>query len=98
MSKRTFYELRQLLLTELAQGPLTINLLAKKADINWRTVRSHLSFLKSTGDVTELVESQYVRIFALTEQGKKNAALIRERKSEPDSVRVNILRERVEIL
>ncbi len=73
--KRTFYELRQLILRELSTGQRTINRLSKNTGINWRTASEHLEFLEKNGDVAEVVSSEYVRIFRLTEQGEKNAKL-----------------------
>lgn len=73
--KRTFYEIRQLILRELSRGQQTINQLSRSAGINWRTAKIHLEFLEKNGDVAEVVSSEYVRIFRLTEQGEKNVKI-----------------------
>ncbi len=101
--KRTFYELRQLILRELSNGQQTINALSKNAGINWRTSNEHLEFLAKNGDVTEVVSSEYVRIFRLTEQGEKNAKLAsKEKRASRAKIEVKIngnagKTERVEI-
>ncbi len=97
--KRTFYELRQLILRELSNGQQTINTLSKNTGINWRTAKEHLEFLGLNGDVTEVVSSEYVRIFRLTEQGGKNANLSRRAKSRSGAVievKVNGNSEKIE--
>ncbi len=97
--KRTFYELRQLILRELSNGQLTINTLSKKTGINWLTAKEHLEFLELNGDVTEVVSSEYVRIFRLTEQGEKNAKLSCRAKSRSRAgveVKVNGNSEKIE--
>ena len=68
--KRTFSELRQLILRELSRGQQTINQLSLKTGINWRTVEAHLDFLAGKGDVQEVLSSEYVRIFRLSEQAE----------------------------
>ncbi len=89
--KRTFYELRQLILRELSTGQQTINALSKNTGINWRTSKEHLEFLERNGDVTEVVSSEYVRIFRLTAQGEKNAKLAsKAKKSSRAGVEVKI--------
>ena len=97
--KRTFYELRQLILRELSNGQQTINTISKKTGINWRTAKDHLNFLEGNGDVTEVVSSEYVRIFRLTEQGEKNAKLASRAKSLSSTaieVKINGNAEKVE--
>ena len=97
--KRTFYELRQLILRELSNGQQTINTLSKNTGINWRTAKEHLQFLERNGDVNEIVSSEYVRIFRLTEHGEKNAKLARKAKSNGRSgveVKINGNTEKVE--
>ena len=68
--KRTFSELRHIILIALLSGQLTTNQISIKTGINWRTVEAHLTFLIGKRLVTEVLKSEYVRIFALTEEGK----------------------------
>ncbi len=70
-SKRTFSELRDIILFTLAKGKMTINHIATESGINWRTVEKHLTYLIGKRLVQELFSSEYVRIFELTEEGKK---------------------------
>ncbi len=97
--KRTFYELRQLILKGLSTGQQTVNQLSKNTGINWRTANEHLEFLEKNGDVIEIVSSEYVRIFRLTEQGWKNAKLASKAKSRSRAgveVKINGNSEKVE--
>ncbi len=97
--KRTFYELRQLILRELSSGQQTINTLSKNTGINWRTAKEHLEFLAKNGDVNEVVSSEYVRIFRLTGQGEKNAKLAskaKSRSSKAIEVKINGNAEKIE--
>ncbi len=87
--KRTFEQLRELILAELSHGNRTINQLSGNTGINWRTVESHLDFLATNGIVTELVSSEYVRIFGLTKQGISKLG-INPKSSSKESREVNI--------
>ena len=69
--KRTFEQIRKLILTDLSSGQKTINQVSASSRINWRTVMHHLNHLGSIGLVDEVLHSEYVRIFRLTEAGKK---------------------------
>lgn len=71
--KRTFTELRHIIIAALLQGQQTTNQLSIKTEINWRTVEAHLTFLIGKGLVSEILKSEYVRIFILTEEGKLRA-------------------------
>lgn len=71
--KRTFKEIREILLRTLSKGKNTLNNLAKEAGVNWRTTDKHLIYLKGKGFVVEVFTSAYVRIFELTEKGKEEA-------------------------
>ena len=71
--KRTFRELRYIIPLVLLSGQQTTNQVSIRAGINWRTVESHLTFLVGKGFVSEVLKSEYVRIFKLTEQGEKHA-------------------------
>ena len=68
--KRSFKEIRLKMLRELAKGQKTINELAGSADVNWKTTSKHLIYLVGMGYATEIFNSPYVRIFAITEKGR----------------------------
>jgi predicted transcriptional regulator len=82
--KRTFDELRSLLLFTLLSGQLTTNQLSIKTGINWKTVEAHLTFLIGKGFVKEVVKSEYVRIFALTGEGEKFTSNISNKQISAD--------------
>lgn len=71
--KRTFKEIREIILVTLAKGKNTLNNLAKEAGVNWRTTDNHLNWMKGKGLVAEVFTSEYVRIFDLTEKGREEA-------------------------
>jgi len=73
-AKRTFHEIRELLLLSLAIGKKAINQLASAAGVNWRTTENHLTYLLGRGMVVEVFTSDYVRIFELSEKGKEYIA------------------------
>lgn len=89
--KRTFYELRQLILRELFSGQKTINQLSKSTGINWRTAREHLNFLAARGDVTEVVSSEYVRIFKLTRKGMEKAKPLPANRHASDAIAIEVM-------
>ncbi|HLC78481.1 MAG TPA: PAS domain S-box protein [Candidatus Nanoarchaeia archaeon] len=68
--KRTFEEIRKLILFTLVAGKKTINQISNASDINWRTVEKHLTYLIGKKFVEEIFSSEYVRIFELTDNGK----------------------------
>ncbi len=70
-AKRTFVQIREKLLITLSSGRMTINQIALSAEINWRTVEKHLTFLIGKRMVSEVFSSEYVRIFELTREGKE---------------------------
>ena len=69
-SKRTFIEIRDLILLSLASGQKTINQIAINTVINWKTVESHLIYLTGKSLVKEVFSSSYVRVYELTAFGK----------------------------
>jgi predicted transcriptional regulator len=71
INRRTFLVLRNAILVSLSKGTKTINQIATETGINWRTVELHLTFLVGKGFTKEIFNSSYVRIFMLTEDGKK---------------------------
>jgi len=68
--KRTFIEIRKIILSTLLNGKKTINQISTDSGVNWRTVEKHLTFLIGKKCVDEIFSSEYVRIFELTSQGK----------------------------
>ena len=70
IQKRTFIEIRKLILLSLASGQKTINQIAGETQINWKTVDNHLVYLLGKSLVREAFSSSYVRIFELTAFGK----------------------------
>jgi len=73
-TKRTFSDLRRLILEELMQGKKTVNQLSTKSGINWKTVDNHLIWLTGKGFVQIVFSSPYVKIFEITEKGKEELA------------------------
>ncbi len=78
-SKRTFSEIRDLILVTLAKGKMTLNHIATESGVNWRTVEKHITYMIGKKLVQELFSSEYIRIFELTEQGRKYVAELKER-------------------
>ena len=76
MAKRTFEEIRNKILLGLVHGQTTVNSLAKKVDINWRTVDHHLIYLIGKGYAKYCFESSYVKIVEITEKGKEVAEAV----------------------
>lgn len=70
MLKRTFNDLRTLILETLSQGQMTVNELSTKSGINWKTVDNHLIFLVGKGYVRTVFASRYVKIYEITEEGR----------------------------
>src|SRR3989338_7296660 len=68
--KRKFEEIRKEILICLSKGQMTVNEIATCSKINWKTVDNHLIYLSGKGYVKEVLNSTYVRIYELTEQGK----------------------------
>ncbi len=81
MTKRSFEEIRNLLLIELSKGKKTLNQLAKDSGINWKTTDNHLTYLIGKGLALEVFNSPYVRIFEITDKGKEIAALLKPKSS-----------------
>ena len=68
--KRTFVNIRNIILLSLASGQKTINQISSETKINWKTVERHLIYLIGKGWVREAFSSAYVRVFELTAFGK----------------------------
>ena len=69
--KRRFGELRDIILKGLKKGRKTVNQISQETGINWKTVDNHLIFLVGKGMVSVVYSSPYVKIFELSEEGKK---------------------------
>lgn len=69
--RRTFEEIRNILLVELSKGRKTINALSKEAGVNWSTTENHITYLIGKGMISEVFNSPYVRIYEITEKGKQ---------------------------
>lgn len=71
MVKRCFKEIREEILNSLLGKKNTINRISKITNINWRTVENHLTYLVGRGLIEEVLSTDYVRVFDITEQGRK---------------------------
>lgn len=69
--RRSFSELRDIILLDLIQGQKTTNEISHDCNINWRTVELHLTYLRGRGLVQEVFTSKYVRIHDLTQKGRE---------------------------
>ena len=69
-TKRTFSDIRDLILASLYDGKKTVNQLSAETNINWKTVDNHLIYLVGKGMAQVVFSSPYVKIFELTETGK----------------------------
>ena len=69
--KRNFVEIRRILLEHLAEGKTTINELSKKSGVNWKTASKHLIFLVGKGLARIVIDTEYVKIYELSDKGKE---------------------------
>ena len=84
--KRTFSNIRNLILLCLYKSQYTINQIANNTDINWKTVENHLTYLLGRGLVKEVVKSEYVRIFEISEEGKMTVENIKNNISKKEKM------------
>jgi len=70
MKKRTFDVVRGILLNKLLKKDRTINGLSKVSGVNWKTTERHLIYLTGKGFAKEVLFSDYVKIYGITERGK----------------------------
>lgn len=61
--KKTFTQIRKLILKELAKGKRTVNEIATETGLTWRTVDNHLTYLIGKGLVEPVFISEYVKIY-----------------------------------
>ncbi len=85
-ARRTYSELRASILYHLLAGQQTINQIALKTGINWRTVELHLTYLAGRNLCQEVLSSKYVRIFAITDEGRDMLARIKSKLAARESV------------
>ena len=79
-TKRTFSDIRDLILKTLSSGKKTVNQISGDSGINWRTVDNHIIHLIGKGLVSTVFSSPYVKIFELTEDGQEYAKHLEEEK------------------
>lgn len=68
--KKTFEEIRKLILKDLQKGQRTVNQISDSTKLTWRTVDGHLIHLIGKGLVEPVFISQYVKIYKLREAAK----------------------------
>jgi DNA-binding transcriptional ArsR family regulator len=61
--KKTFAEIRSIILKELEKGQRTVNQIAENTGLTWRTVDSHLIYLVGKGLAEPVFISEYVKIY-----------------------------------
>ena len=75
--KRSFDEIRIKLLKTLAENKKqTMNELAVNSGLCWKTVKTHIIYLKGKGFAKEVLSTPYVRIFEVTEKGEEESKII----------------------
>lgn len=83
-TKRTFSDIRDLILVSLYDGKKTVNYLSAETNINWKTVDNHLIYLVGKGMAQVVFSSPYVKIFELTETGKDYVQHLKGREIEKE--------------
>ena len=76
--RRSFADLRFDILEQLCNDRNTVNGIAKSTSINWKTVDNHLIYLIGRGYAEKVFDSEFVKIFSITEQGQE--VLVRRKK------------------
>jgi predicted transcriptional regulator len=69
--KRRFKELQKLILKSLKNKPHTINEISSLSGINWNSTSNQLVLLKGNEYVKEIFSHKRLRIFEITEKGRK---------------------------
>ncbi len=69
--KRTFKHLREMILISLSSGKKTINQISYEIRINWKSVELHLTYLNGKGLVNNVLDSEYAKIYELSDLGKE---------------------------
>lgn len=68
--KKTFQQIRKLILKDLQKGQRTVNQISESTGLTWRTVDGHLINLIGRGLVEPVFISEYVKIYRLKEVAK----------------------------
>ena len=68
-SRRSFKEIRQLILRDLISGQKTVNQIAESTGLTWRTVDNHLIYLTGKGLAEPVFVSEYVKIYRMKKVG-----------------------------
>jgi len=75
--KKSFEEIRIRMIKTLAENKKqTLNELAKNSGLCWRTVKTHIIYLKGKGLAKEVLDTPYVKIFEITEKGEEESKLL----------------------
>ena len=69
--KRKYAELRKLILANFSKTQKTVNQASTETGINWRTVDNHIVYLTGRGFLKEVFVSPYVKIYEITDRGRK---------------------------
>lgn len=77
--KRTFSYLRHLILISMVKGPQSINQVSNLSGINWKTVENHMVHLMGKGLVKIAYNTPYIKIYDLTDDGKKYLHFLKQR-------------------
>ncbi len=83
-TKRTFSDIRDLILVNLYNSKKTVNQISTETKINWKTVDNHLIYLVGKGMAQVVFSSPYVKIFELTELGKEYLEHLKGEKKEKE--------------
>ncbi len=76
--RRTFKEIRDKILLSLGISKKTINQIAEEIGVNWKSVDNHLTYLLGKGMVELVFESDYTRVFDLSDKGREYVNLLKE--------------------
>lgn len=61
--KKTFREIREIILKDLSKGERTVNQIADSTGLTWRSVNNHLIYLCGLQKAEPVFISQYVKIY-----------------------------------
>lgn len=61
--KKTFKEIRAIILKDLAKGERTVNQIAESTGLTWRSVDNHMIYLCGLGKAEPVFISKYVKIY-----------------------------------
>ncbi|MEM4282693.1 MAG: ArsR family transcriptional regulator [Candidatus Woesearchaeota archaeon] len=69
-SKRTFHEIRDIILYNLANGKKTAHQISTETGIGWKTVNNHLTYLIGIGMIKVIFSNNHMKVVELSEQGR----------------------------